>query len=157
MIGTKSKEVEKFWHDCRREHSIDQQSYFAATFAEPRLATYHDILLDLVAAGKKRATAHLALDFERNRIRLREPGDYWVIVDTHNTPRFLLRISDVETAPFGEVPESFAAREGEGDSSLEYWRQVHQDYFQQQCAQWNVEWGEHLLIVCEGFDLIATV
>ena len=156
MIGTKTEAVEKFWQDCRRNYSIDQQSYFAGTFGEPRFATYHDVLLDLVAAGKKRATAHLAMDFERNQIQRREPGDYWLLLDAENTPKYLVRITDVEAKPFNQVAESFASREGEGDSSLQYWQNVHREYFQQQCAEWGIEWREDYPTVCEGFELVAT-
>ena len=112
-------------------------------------------LLDLVSQGRKRATAHLAMDFERNRIRRREPGDYWLILDSGNAPRFLLRITEVEVFAFDRVPERIAAREGEGDSSLEYWRTVHREYFRLQCAGWQVEWREDFDTVCESFEVVA--
>lgn len=155
MVGEKSKAVEQFWQRCRREHGIGAQDWFASTFADPHLAAYHDQLLDLVGEGRKRATAHLAMDFERNRIRRREPGDYWLILDSGNAPRFLLRITEVEVMPFDQVPERIAALEGEGDSSLEYWRTVHREYFQLQCAVWNVEWRENFDTVCESFEVVA--
>lgn len=157
MIGEKTAEVEKFWQTCRAEHGIDTETYHASTFADPRLAPYHDSLLELVAQGRKRATAHLALDFERNGIATRSVGDYWVILSGTNDPRFLIRVTDVETKPFNEVNAAFAAREGEGDSSLAYWTEVHRDYFERQCAEWGVAWRDDLPTVCEGFDLIASV
>ena len=156
MIGRKTEAVDEFWNNCRIAHAIEDEHYFAGTFGEPRFATYHDTLLDLVGAGHKRATAHLAMDFERNRIRRRVPGDYWVVLDTLNAPCYLVRITDVEAMPFDQVPESVAVREGEGDSSLEHWRSVHREYFQQQCAQWNVPWREDLVTVCEGFEVVAS-
>ena len=121
-----------------------------------RFATYHDELLGLVTAGKKRATAHLQLDFERNNIRRRDIGDYWVVLNTVSEPRFLIRITDVDVRPFDQVEQSFAEREGEGDSSLAYWAKVHREYFELQCAEWGVPWRENLATVCEGFELLAT-
>ena len=156
MVGEKTEAVEKFWRGCRRENDVASDEYFASTFADPSLATYHDQLLDLVAEGRKRATAHLTMDFDRNNIRRREVGDYWLIMDSRNAPRFLLRITEVEVMPFDEVPERIAAREGEGDASLEYWRSVHREYFQQQCTEWNVEWREDFPTVCESFEVVAT-
>jgi uncharacterized protein YhfF len=67
-----------------------------------------------VGEGKKRATAHLALDFEINKVRRREVGDYWVVVDTASRPRYLVRVTDIDVRPFNAVEASFAAREGEG-------------------------------------------
>lgn len=155
MIGEKTAEVGAFWDSQRAALGIDTESYQASTFADVRFATYHDELLDLVAAGKKRATAHLQLDFERNDIRRRGVGDYWVVVNSESQPRYLIRITDVDVRPFNQVEQSFAEREGEGDSSLDYWRHVHREYFELQCAEWCVPWSEDLLTVCEGFELLA--
>lgn len=156
MIGTNTTDVAAFWNaECLRL-GLSIAEYHVSTFADPRYATYHDELLALVGAGKKRATAHLALDFEINRIRRRDVGDYWVVVDTASNPHYLVRVTDVDVRPFNEVEPSFAAREGEGDSSLDYWRKVHREYFQLQCAAWGVGWSETLPTVCEGFDLIAS-
>lgn len=156
MVGEKTEAVEQFWQSCRREYGMESDECFASTFADLRHATYHDQLLDLVEEGKKRATAHLAMDFDRNDIRRREVGDYWLILDSRNAPRFLLRVTEVEVMPFGQVPERIAAREGEGDSSLEYWRSVHREYFRRQCTEWNVDWREDFLTVCESFEVVAT-
>ncbi len=154
MIGKKTETVETFWQACRKKHRIEATSYHAYTFADPSLALYHDTLLDLVAAGKKRATAHLLRDFEESAIVERKVGDYWVVLDTGNKPRYLVQISDVAILPFNRVEATFAAREGEGDSSLAYWQDVHRDYFQQQCARWGIAWSEDYPTVCEGFTLV---
>lgn len=154
MIGTKSAEVEKFWQECRKKHGIETNDYHCCTFADPRYATYHDELIELVAKGKKRATAHMQQDFERNNIRRREVGDYWLVVTTKNEPRYLVRVTDVTVTPFNKVELSFAAREGEGDETLKYWQDVHREYFVLQCKDWGVEFREDEPTVCEGFELI---
>ncbi|MEP9398525.1 ASCH domain-containing protein [Mesorhizobium sp. KR2-14] len=156
MIGEKTAEVRAFWERQRTALGIETELYHASTFADVRFATYHDELLGLVTAGKKRATAHLDLDFERNNIRRRDIGDYWVVLNTVSEPRFLIRITDVDVRPFDKVEQSFAEREGEGDSSLAYWAKVHREYFELQCAEWGVPWRENLATVCEGFELLAT-
>ena len=155
MIGEKTAKGRAFWERQRSALGIETELYDASTFADVRFATYHDELLGLVAAGKKRATAHLQLDFERNNIRRRSVGDYWVVVNSASEPRFLIRITDVDIRPFIKVEQSFAEREGEGDSSLAYWATVHREYFEQQCAEWGILWDENLPTVCEGFDLLA--
>ena len=156
MIGTKTAAVAAFWNAERERRGLPDADYHVSTFADPRFASYHDELLDLVGEGKKRATAHLGLDFEINGVQRREVGDYWVVVDTASNPRYLVRVTDIDVRPFNAVEASFAAREGEGDSSLDYWARVHSEYFEPQCAAWGVVWSESLLTVCEGFELIAT-
>ena len=156
MIGNKTKAVEDFWQDCRSKLGIVEENYFAGTFADPIMAPYHDELIDLVAEGRKRATAHLDLEFDLNSIARRKPGDYWVVLDSINMPKYLVQITDVATTPFNEVLLSFAEREGEGDYSLEYWQKVHREYFQAQCEVWGKDWSESLNTVCEGFELLMS-
>ena len=147
--------VERFWRQCCDEHGIaPEMPYHAGPFSDPKLAPYQEMLLDLVRDGKKRATARMDMDFEQYGIDRREPGNLWLVTDTAGEPACLIRITDVQAWPFLEVPLSFAQREGEGDNSLEYWREVHKDYFVLQCEQWGVEWNDNLPICCEGFDLI---
>jgi uncharacterized protein YhfF len=156
MIGKKTPAVEKFWQDCRKAHGIETADYHALTFADPKYSNYHDELLDLVGAGKKRATAHMQLDFEKNNVPRRKVGDYWLVVSTTNEPRYLARVTDVTVTPFNEVKFEFATREGEGDGSLKYWQDVHREYFEMQCKDWGIPFRDDTPVVCEGFELIAT-
>ena len=155
-MDVNEKAVAAFWQRCREAQDIPETAgYYVGPFSQPHLANYQDMLLDLVREGKKRATARLAMEFEKYGIAPRTPGDYWVVLDTRGEPACLVRITDVQTWPFEDVPLSFAQREGEGDNSLEYWRKVHKDYFVLQCAEWGVEWRDDLAVCCEGFDLVA--
>ncbi|MGD9741448.1 MAG: ASCH domain-containing protein [Dongiaceae bacterium] len=156
MIGEKTRAVEDFWQQCRKKHGIATNDYHAKTFADPRYSNYHDMLLDLVGEGKKRATAHMALDFEKNNVPRRKVGDYWVVVSTKNEPRYLVRVTDVTVTPFNQVKVEFASREGEGDSSLRYWAEVHREYFEAQCKDLGIPFPDDCPTVCEGFELIDT-
>jgi uncharacterized protein YhfF len=154
MIGTKSPEVERTWQELRAAKGIDAVEYHASTFADPALSQNVDKIGNLAVSGQKRATAHLALDFERNGIARREPGDYWVVLNAAQEPICLVHVTKVEVKPFNEVGEETAIAEGEGDLSLEYWATAHRRYFEKQCALWGIEWREDMSTVCEYFDLI---
>lgn len=157
MPTTSSADIDAFWRHCRDTHGITQETCHVGPFSDPKMAPYQDLLLDLVAQGKKRATARLDMEFARQEIPRRGPGDHWLVLSGDGAPRFLIRITDVDIRPFDQVTATFAAREGEGDESLEYWREVHRDYFVQQCAVWGVEWREDLDTCCEGFEVVETV
>ncbi|MEE8287101.1 MAG: ASCH domain-containing protein [Gammaproteobacteria bacterium] len=156
MIGENTPETESFWLKCRDQHQIEAEDYHVGTFADPRYAEYHDELLGLMLEGKKYATAHMARDFEKNNIPRRQVGDYWVVVDTQNNLVGLVKVIEVAVTSFNEVTAEFAAREGEGDSSLEYWQNVHKEYFLLQLADWGEDWSEDCPVVCETFSLVAT-
>ena len=161
MIGKKTEAVKKFWERCRQEHAIATDSFHACTLGDPDALDTSVPSLDLsdqprlISERKKRGTAHLVLDFETNHIPRRAVGDYWVILDYDNSPLFLVQVTEVKEVPFNKVSESWAAVEGEGDSSLLWWQDAHREYYTRQCANWGIEWREDYLTVCETWELIA--
>ena len=153
MIGDKTPEVEAYWQAFRAATRTPHADYHAATFADPALSVNVGKIGRLARTGEKRATCHLALDFERNGVRRRQPGDYLVVLDEAGAPLCVLRITKVEVTPFEAVGPALAVAEGEGDLSRDYWAAVHRRYFEKQCAQWGVDWREDREVVCEYFDL----
>ncbi len=83
-----------------------------------------DELFDLVVAGKKRATCSLYHgDKDLSRI-----GEINIIYNSKNQ-QIKIKITDVRIARFCDIDETWAIKEGEGDLSLEHWRQVHNAFF----------------------------
>ena len=56
--------------------------------------------------------------------------------------------------PFNEVTKEFAHAEGEGDLSLDYWRDVHRDFFSDGLKDLNKSFEENMLVVCETFEVV---
>ena len=56
--------------------------------------------------------------------------------------------------PFEQVTAAFAAIEGEGDGSLEYWRRAHWAYFGRECARVGREPSLAMPVACERFQVI---
>lgn len=150
----------EFWRKACAQADIDPQTpHHAGTFAEPDAddpedAEFIDSLSELARSGNKRGTAHMALHFEHEGIRIREPGDAWIVTNTRGEPLCVVRITQVAITPFDQVGEEFAASEGEGDLSIAHWRKAHLDYFRNQCAQWNHTWRDDQPVVCESFELV---
>jgi uncharacterized protein YhfF len=44
--------------------------------------------------------------------------------------------------------------EGEGDGSLEYWKQVHWEYYTQELEPFGKVPRESMIVVCEEFETI---
>ena len=63
----------------------------------------------------------------------------------------------MEVVPFNEVSAEFAAREGEGDGSLEYWRKAHWAYFSRECGRMGREPIETMPVVCSSFEVLNVV
>ena len=86
-------------------------------------------LNQLILDGHKRATAGLLVDYVRENEELESPGDLLTLVDDDSRGVSTVVVTQVETVPFIEVPWSFAQAEGEGDESLEEWREGHRQFW----------------------------
>jgi len=156
--------TQAFWRQACEVSGIDPATqHHAGTFAEPVEADEMPIeeqvaiieeISSLARDGKKRGTTHTRLHFEQEAIRMREPGDCWVVTTVAGDPLCVVRITTVEIMPFDQVGEAFAASEGEGDLSLEYWRRGHLGYFKAQCRHWGKAWHDDQPVVCESFELV---
>jgi uncharacterized protein YhfF len=113
-----------------------------------------DHLLWLVRAGVKRATAALLWEFEAESEPLPAVGEIEIAVNHASRPAVVLRYTAVDIVPFNEVTGEFAAREGEGDLSLAYWRVAHWDFFSRLCVRLGRAPAADMPVVCLGFDVL---
>lgn len=153
MTATVSDEVKKFWADFCSSHSVDlnepyQVWYFGNT------AEMADELTDLVLAGRKVATASLLKTNEIEPSNAPIEGGYSVVTDFRGRPRCVLQTTAVTQVRFKDVQPDFAAAEGEGDLSIEYWRTVHRDYFSREAAEHGFEFNDESVVCCERFRLL---
>ena len=88
-----------------------------------------DLLADLVLRGEKTATASAYDLYALEGEPLPQEGTFDVILDSQNQAVCIVKITRVSVQPFSQVSAQHAYKEGEGDKSLTYWRQVHEDFF----------------------------
>lgn len=108
----------------------------------------------LVLRKKKTATASLVELNERNPEHAPVEDGYSVVTDFENNPLCIIQTTEISHLPFNEVDAQFASDEGEGDQSLKYWREVHQNYFSKEAANLGLKFDEQTLICCERFRLL---
>lgn len=115
-----------------------------------------DALADLVLEGTKCATAGSLWSFEREGKPLPRPGDLSVVTRWAGTPLCIIETVQVDVVPFDEVTAEFAAVEGEGDGSLEFWRHEHASAFSRECARIGRVFDERMPVACERFRVVFT-
>ncbi len=113
-----------------------------------------DRLLACVLDGPKRATAGALWAYEAEGDPVPVPGDHSVLLDGHGIARCIIRTTEVTVTPFDQVDEAFAYDEGEGDRSLEYWRDVHWTYFTRELTELGREATPDMPVVCERFEVV---
>ena len=113
-----------------------------------------DELAQLVLQGSKRATASLLWEYQVDDKRQPREGDLSVVTEWDGVPLCVIESSQVEVRAFEEVEEDFAAAEGEGDLSLQYWRDVHWRYFRRVCDALGRRRSPHMPVVRERFRVV---
>ena len=88
-----------------------------------------DRLAELVLQGIKTATSSALIAFRTEKEPLSKAGDYSVILFDNGETACVIQTHTVTLVPFDQVSSRHAYLEGEGDRSLEYWRQVHEEAF----------------------------
>ncbi|MGF1665056.1 MAG: ASCH domain-containing protein [Acidimicrobiia bacterium] len=123
--------------------------YTAEAFAEglPEVSTE---LALLVRDGPKRATASVLALWEEEGESLPVPGAHSVVLDGTGQAVCVIRTASVETRRFGDVDDTFAWDEGEGDRTLAWWRQAHVDFF----AGIGTTITDDTVMVLERFELV---
>lgn len=138
--------AEELWSEYAQKAGIGHTDYEAWAFGDEA-----DELAALVVSGRKTATASAFPLYELEQESLPQEGEYSVILDSRDQAVCVIRTERVYLAPFREVGPEQARREGEGDRSLAYWRQVHETFFTEELAGAGLRFTPELPVVCEEF------
>ncbi len=141
--------AEEMWSEYARREGIEHTDYEAWAFGEEA-----DELAALVAAGRKTATASAYPLYELEEEPLPGKGEYSVILDSRDQAVCVIRTERVYVVPFREIDEEQARREGEGDLSLAYWREVHERFFRQELREAGLSFDQDMPVVCEEFSCV---
>ncbi len=112
-----------------------------------------DELLELVLRGVKIATSAALWDFESEGAKLPEVGQLHIILDGRGNPRAVIETTEVAVVPFEEVTAEHAAAEGEGDQTLEQWRETHEVFWAKYLEKPH-SFTPTMPVVCEQFRLL---
>ncbi|MEH0954077.1 MULTISPECIES: ASCH domain-containing protein [Micromonospora] len=106
----------------------------------------------LVLSGVKTATAGLVQEYDDENEELEYVGERLVLVDDNDAFVGVVEVTGVDVVRFADVPWDFARAEGEGDRSIEEWREGHGAYWDRQ----GTPVTDDTRIVCLRFRLVST-
>jgi uncharacterized protein YhfF len=148
--------VKAYWQKFLSTLPADSP-YHSKTYSEggygdsPELANE---LIQLVLEGKKTATCGSLWEWDAEGNPIPKVGDVWVELDGNENPVCITESVEVTIRGYNEVDAEFAHDEGEGDLSLEYWREAHKNFFSRTLPKVGREFSEEMPLVCERFKLI---
>lgn len=113
-----------------------------------------DELLKPVISGLKTATCSALWEWVHEGGSIPKPGLLSVIVDGKDEPRCIIETVEVNLKNYNEVDADFARDEGEGDLSLDYWRDAHKRFFTRTLPAIGREFSQDMPLVCERFKVV---
>lgn len=113
-----------------------------------------DKLAQLVLDGTKQATASLHQLYIDTGECIPQVGEYSVILDAKGEAVCIIQTTNVQILPFHDVTEEMAFIEGEGDKSLQYWKEAHWTFFKEEAASIGKTFTSDMLIIFETFQLV---
>jgi uncharacterized protein YhfF len=148
--------IEAYWQSylgtLPAESSEHHERYLAEGWGDsPQMA---DELGTLIANGTKTATCSALWEYEAEGEPLPEVGLKTIVLDGKGHPLCIVETTEVEVRSYDEVDDQFAYEEGEGDRSLDYWRDAHKRFFSRTLSNIGREPTTDMPLVCERFRVI---
>lgn len=148
--------AESFWQSYLATlSSIDaarQGIYVAERFGDsPALANE---LAALVLNGNKTATCSALWEWQAEGNPITEVGLKTIVIDGNDEPLCIIETIEVAIRPYNEVDAQFAFEEGEGDQTLDYWRDAHWHFFTRILSKSGKTPALDMPLVCERFRVI---
>ncbi|MDN3612454.1 ASCH domain-containing protein [Vibrio ostreicida] len=113
-----------------------------------------NVCADLILRGEKRASCSLEHWYSQEGETMPVSGHLQVVTNWSGEPVCIIEITEVELCEYRFVTAEFAAEEGEGDKTLEWWQGAHWTFFSQECQQLGIKPTQEMLLVLERFNVV---
>lgn len=148
--------IKAYWQKFLSTLPPDSRYYSKTYIAEgwgdgPEMA---DELGALIVQGIKTGTCSALWEWEAEGNPIPEAGYITIALDGRGEPLCIVETVEISIHKYNEVDADFARAEGEGDLSLEYWREAHRNFFSRVLPKVGREFSEDMLLVCERFKVI---
>ena len=111
-------------------------------------------ILDLIRTGDKTGTYTLPWLVENTGQPTPAIGDTIILVDFGGHPQSIVRLTDIEEVPFGEISEVHTAVDGTPVRDLAIWKPLHTKYWNGLLAPYDLSVGAQMPVWVEKFKLL---
>lgn len=113
-----------------------------------------NLCAELILKGKKQASCSMEHWYSHEGEVMPQTGHLQVVTNWEGEPVCIIELTSVELSRYCDVTSEFAAAEGEGDQTLEWWRDAHWRFFSLECEELGIEPQETMLLVLERFKTV---
>ena len=148
--------IEAYWNHYLEtlpaDSPVREERYVAEAWGDsPQLA---DELGALIVGGTKTATCSALWQYEAEREPLPSVGLKAIVLDGTGDPLCIVETTEVAVRPYDEIDAQFAFEEGEGDRSLDYWRDAHWRFFSRTLPSIGKQPTTEMPLVRERFRVV---
>ncbi|WP_100754562.1 ASCH domain-containing protein [Vibrio salilacus] len=134
--------------EIAKKHTSFSADYFCADEYNA------NVCADLILRGEKRASCSLEYWYSHEGEPMPEVGHLQVVTNWDGKPVCIIELTSVNKCKYSDVTAEFAAEEGEGDKSLNWWREAHWKFFSLECDELGIKPTEDMLLVLERFRVV---
>ena len=127
------------YHYLITEYDLQKENLLRKKIVRWKFCSDNEKLISLVLSGEKRATTSLYSEYIKNKEPLPKIGEKSIIQHDNNNDACLIEVENVIITEFKNITEELAFIEGEGDKSLEYYRNEHYKIFKKIDSNFNDE------------------
>lgn len=113
-----------------------------------------DKLAALVMSGLKTATCSAYDLYQIEDEPIPQVGDYSIILDSKDNAVCIIKTTRVYVTAFDNVSAEHAFKEGEGNRSIQYWRDVHEHFLKEELSKIGKMFDGNANVVCEEFEVV---
>ena len=154
--GSGGDQIKAYWKSYAatlpEDSTVRDERYIAEGWGDSRQDA--DELGALIADGTKTATCSALWEYEAEEEPLPETGMKTIVLDGNDNPLCIVETTEVAVRSYDQVDAQFAYEEGEGDRSLEYWREAHWRFFARTLPAIGKEPATDMPLVCERLRVI---
>ncbi|MDO5695924.1 MAG: ASCH domain-containing protein [Eubacteriales bacterium] len=144
--------VEEYWEKFCHEKSIEKETPHEA-WGFGNTKEMADELASLVYTRIKTATTS-AYELYGPDEHIPQVGDYNIILDGSGNPVCITQTKAVQIIPYNQITPEHVWHEGEGDRSYQYWRKIHDDFFEREYKECGQAFYEEAPMICEVFEKV---
>ncbi|WP_341662197.1 ASCH domain-containing protein [Vibrio sp.] len=134
----------------------NQRETITDTIAEHFCADEYnaDLCAKLINQGIKRASCSLKEAYDIENEPLPKVGRLGIVLNWHQEPVCIIKLTDVSICPFNQVTEEFARLEGEGDLSYQWWHDAHVKFFTDYAKEVGASFTPESDLILERFEKV---
>jgi len=147
-------ELNTYWHHAVAElGELQLPSEFQVRWIGLDDTTTEQVI-ELIQAGDKTGTFTLPWIIEHTGQPDPAVGDPIVLVDFHGHPRLLVRLTEIDTVPFGAITTTHTRIDGSPVRDLAIWKPLHTNYWNNLLAPYQLSVDAAMPVLVEKFELL---